>query len=110
MVGLSVTMLGLVIAPASAQVVSPFYGNQGTSTTDPCLTGNGTSATTNPNCESTQPEATSAVAPQASQTSAGSGSSGLAVTGTDVIGMVVVASLLIGGGILVVRVSRRRTT
>ena len=110
MVGLSVTMVGLVTASASAQAVSPFYPAQGTtSTTDPCLVGNGTSATTNANCFGTQPPATAAVVPQASQTSASSGSGGLAFTGTDVIGMVVVAFLLIGGGILVVRVSRRRT-
>ncbi|MDQ6785112.1 MAG: hypothetical protein M3063_17100 [Actinomycetota bacterium] len=131
MLGLSASMLALAVAPAGAQVVSPAsYGHQGgssttdprqggSSTTDPCLTGNGKTGTTNGNCFPEKPAASSGVTTDASQasqtsrastTSASGGSGSLAFTGTDVIGTVIVAFLLIGGGVLVVRFSRRRTT
>lgn len=157
MFGLVVAALGFMVAPAGAQAVSPDYPATTTttappppppipqpstapatgstsSTSDPCPVGNGTSNTTNPNCNvlpnqpaptakastspggdsptnpvldaAPSPAVNTATALQAPSTRAGS--SGLAFTGTDVIGTVIVAFLLIGGGIVVVRLSRKR--
>ena len=43
-------------------------------------------------------------------TSTGTGTGGLAVTGTDIVGLTVLGVGLIGAGTIVVRMSRRRTT
>ncbi len=111
---LCVAALGSLAATASAQSVARAsgpvnYGTQpGSSTTDPCLTGNGTSATTSGNCFPTSPGGSTAVTTETqSFTTPSSSSSSLATTGTDVIGAVIVAFLLIGGGLVVVRLSRR---
>ncbi|MDQ2727744.1 MAG: hypothetical protein M3Y91_07765 [Actinomycetota bacterium] len=118
MMALSVTALGFGVASATAQSAANGpttpYGNQGgSSTTDPCPVGNGATGTTNPNCvTSAQPADPPAVVTQTAsfgnQQGNQSGSGGLAFTGTDVIGTVIVGFVLIGGGMLVVRFSRRR--
>lgn len=91
--GLSITILGFVVAPATAQSVSTPYGSQGASSTTVS--------------SASQPAATTQTASSGNQAGSG-GSGGLAFTGTDVIGTVVVAFALIGGGIVMVRFSRRR--
>ncbi len=110
--GLSAVALSLVTSPAGADN-SPDYTKTAPTKIapqDPCLTGNGTTATTNPNCFSTQPAVTTAGVHTDAAVGPNASTGNLAFTGTDVIGMVIVAFALIGGGVLVVRFSRRRST
>lgn len=125
-VGMSIPALSLVAAPAGAaggSLISADYGtNPSSSTTDPSTSqpsvtsgtksgggtgdqsGSGTNRATGPGTGAASGSGTSSD----SGTSSGSGSN-LAVTGTDVIGLVIVAFVLIAGGFLILRLNRRRS-
>ncbi len=125
-VGMSIPALSLAAAPAGAaggSLISADYGtNPGTSTPDPgtsqpsvtsgTKSGGGTADPSGSGTNRATGTGTGAGAGTSAASGSGSGSgsgSNLAVTGSDVIGLVIVAFVLISSGFVILRLNRRRS-